>query len=135
LYGTLVRDRPKQMTDKSHWQKLAKAKYRKHCVEYEMQKLFDKKKVIFHNAKFDLAMLEYHFGFKFPRIEDTMLMHYMLNENPGTHGLKQLALKHTKYGNYERELEDFITGYCKRNGVLKAQFTWDMVPSSVSQLF
>ena len=104
-------------------------------VEYEMQKLFDKKKVIFHNAKFDLAMLEYHFGFKFPRIEDTMLMHYMLNENPGTHGLKQLALKHTKYGNYERELEDFIAGYCKRNGVLKAQFTWDMVPFDIMQVY
>ena len=104
-------------------------------IEYMMQELFTKKKVIFHNAKFDLAMLEYHFGFKFPRIEDTMLMHYMLNENPGTHGLKQLALKHTKYGNYERELTDFITGYCKRNGVLKAQFTWDMVPFDIMQVY
>ena len=104
-------------------------------IEYMMRELFTKKKVIFHNAKFDLAMLEYHFGFEFPRIEDTMLMHYMLNENPGTHGLKQLALKHTKYGNYERELTDFITGYCKRNGILKAQFTWDMVPFDIMQVY
>ncbi len=104
-------------------------------IEQMMQELFTKKKVIFHNAKFDLAMLEYHFGFEFPRIEDTMLMHYMLNENPGTHGLKQLALKHTKYGNYERELTDFIAGYCKRNGILKAQFTWDMVPFDIIQVY
>ena len=104
-------------------------------LEVLLQKLFTKKITVFHNAKFDIAMLEYHFGFKFPRIEDTMLMHYTLNENPGTHGLKQLALKHTKYGNYERELDDFIAVYCKRNGVLKAQFTWDMVPFDIMQKY
>ena len=104
-------------------------------VEALLQKLFTKKITVFHNAKFDMAMLEYHFGFKFPRIEDTMLIHYTLNENPGTHGLKQLAVKHTKYGNYERELEDFIAGYCKRNGVLKSQFTWESIPFDVMQFY
>lgn len=104
-------------------------------VEVLLQKLFTKKITIFHNAKFDLAMLEYHFNFEFPRIEDTMLMHYMLNENPGTHGLKQLALKHTKYGNYEQELHDYIAGYCKRNGVLKSQFTWESIPFEVMQVY
>jgi len=104
-------------------------------VEILLQKLFTKKITVFHNAKFDLAMLEYHFGFEFPRIEDTMLMHYMLNENPGTHGLKQLALKHTKYGNYEQELHDYIADYCKRNGVLKTQFTWESIPFDVMQVY
>ena len=104
-------------------------------VEALLQKLFTKKITVFHNAKFDMAMLEYHFGFEFPRIEDTMLIHYTLNENPGTHGLKQLAVKHTKYGNYERELEDFIAGYCKRNGVLKSQFTWESIPFDVMQFY
>jgi DNA polymerase I-like protein with 3'-5' exonuclease and polymerase domains len=104
-------------------------------VEILLQKLFTKKITIFHNAKFDLAMLEYHFNFEFPRIEDTMLMHYMLNENPGTHGLKQLALKHTKYGNYEQELHDYIASYCKRNGVLKSQFTWESIPFDVMQVY
>ena len=104
-------------------------------VEILLQKLFTKKITVFHNAKFDLAMLEYHFNFEFPRIEDTMLMHYMLNENPGTHGLKQLALKHTKYGNYEQELHDYIAGYCKRNGVLKSQFTWESIPFDVMQVY
>ena len=104
-------------------------------MEILLQKLFTKKITIFHNAKFDLAMLEYHFNFEFPRIEDTMLMHYMLNENPGTHGLKQLALKHTKYGNYEQELHDYIASYCKRNGVLKSQFTWESIPFDVMQVY
>ena len=60
-------------------------------IERLFQLLFDKKTVVFHNAKFDLAMLEYHFNFKFPKFEDTMLLHYCLEEQPGTHGLKQLA--------------------------------------------
>ena len=67
-------------------------------AEELLQLIFDKKRVVFHNAKFDIAFFEYHFGFKFPRFEDTMLMHYMLDEQPGTHGLKQLTLKHTPYG-------------------------------------
>tara|TARA_X000001382_G_scaffold123419_1_gene107183 strand:- start:13748 stop:15436 length:1689 start_codon:yes stop_codon:yes gene_type:complete len=104
-------------------------------VEDLLQKLFTKKITVFHNAKFDLAMLEYHFNFEFPRIEDTMLMHYMLNENPGTHGLKQLALKHTKYGNYEQDLHNYIADYCKRNGVLKSQFTWESIPFDVMQVY
>ena len=58
-------------------------------VEAKMQELFDKKTVVFHNAKFDLQWFRYHFNFKFPNFEDTMLMHYMFDEQPGTHGLKQ----------------------------------------------
>ena len=69
-----------------------------------LQQIFDKKKVVFHNSKFDIAFFRYQFGFKFPRFEDTMLMHYTLNENPGTHGLKQLALKFTPFGDYELSL-------------------------------
>ena len=57
-------------------------------VEAKMQELFDKKTVVFHNAKFDLQWFRYHFNFKFPNFEDTMLMHYMFDEQPGTHGLK-----------------------------------------------
>ena len=87
---------------------------------------FDKKTVIFHNAKFDLAFFEYHFNFKFPRFEDTMLLHYMLDENPGTHGLKQLSLKYTPYGDYEKGMYEWIDDYCRRNGILKGSFTWDL---------
>ena len=100
-------------------------------IEVKMQELFDKKTVVFHNAKFDLQWFEYHFNFKFPKFEDTMLMHYMFDENPGTHGLKQLAMKHTPYGDYEKPLEDWGNAYRKQHGILKAAFSYDLIPFDV----
>ena len=100
-------------------------------VEEKLQELFDKKRIIFHNAKFDLQWFEYHFNFKFPRFEDTMLMHYIFDENPGTHGLKQLALKHTPYGDYEKPLEDWGNEYRRKHGVLKAAFSYDLIPFDI----
>jgi DNA polymerase III epsilon subunit-like protein len=53
-----------------------------------------------HNAKYDIHMLRYHFNLSFDkafaenRLHDTMVLHYMLDERQGTHGLKQLALKY-----------------------------------------
>ena len=109
------------------------------CVDEEatslMQEIFNKKGVIMHNAKFDLAMLEYHFNFEFPRIDDTMLMSYMLNEVPGNHGLKTLAIKHTPYGDYEKPMYEFIQEYCRRNGMLRGDFTWDMIPFDLMQVY
>ena len=105
------------------------------CIDEQaenlLQQLFDKKRVVFHNAKFDIAFFEYHFGFKFPRFEDTMLMHYMLDEQPGTHGLKQLTLKHTPYGDYEKPMYQWIEDYRKRTGILKDSFSWDMIPFDI----
>lgn len=99
------------------------------------QKLFNEKIVVFHNAKFDLAMLEYHFGFKFPNFEDTMLLHYCLEENPGTHGLKQLAMEYTPYGDYEKPMHDWIDGYRKTHGILKNDFQWDVIPFDVMKIY
>jgi DNA polymerase I-like protein with 3'-5' exonuclease and polymerase domains len=104
-------------------------------VEQLLQYIFWHKIIVFHNAKFDIAMLEYHFNFTFARVEDTMLLHYLLNENPGTHGLKQLAMKHTIYGDYEKPLSDYIDNYCKRNRVLKSQFNWGMIPFDIMQVY
>ena len=100
-------------------------------AEELLQLIFDKKRVVFHNAKFDIAFFEYHFGFKFPRFEDTMLMHYMLDDQPGTHGLKQLTLKHTPYGDYEKPMYQWIEDYRKRTGILKDSFSWDMIPFDI----
>ena len=100
-------------------------------AEKMMQELFNKKRVVFHNSKFDLQWFEYHFNFEFPHFEDTMLMHYMFDENPGTHGLKTLAIKHTDYGDYEAELDTWIKDYLKRTGILKASFSYDLVPFEV----
>lgn len=97
-------------------------------VEAKLQELFRKKKVIFHNAKFDLVFFMFHFGWEFPDYDDTMLLHYLIDENPGTHGLKQLALKHTLYGDYEAPLHEFIDEYRKKHGVLKDNFSWEVIP-------
>ena len=76
-------------------------------AEELLQLIFDKKRVVFHNAKFDIAFFEYHFGFKFPRFEDTMLMHYMLDEQPGTHGLKQaVSVKELSKETEDKPLEN-----------------------------
>ena len=104
-------------------------------TESLLQTLFNQKTVVFHNAKFDMAFFEYHFHFKFPQFEDTMLLHYLVDENPGGHGLKQLAIKHTKYGDYEKPMYDWIAQYRKEHGVLKDQFTWDSIPFDVMKTY
>ena len=100
-------------------------------IEEKMQELFNKKTVVFHNAKFDLQWFTYHFNFEFPKFEDTMLMHYMFDENPGTHGLKQLAMNHTPYGDYEKPLEDWGIEYRRKHGILKEAFSYDLIPFDV----
>ena len=104
-------------------------------TEALLQELFNKKVVVFHNAKFDIAFFEYHFGFKFPRFEDTMLLHYLIDENPGTHGLKQLAMKFTPYGDYEKPMYDWIAQYKKEHGLRNDQFTWDMIPFDIMKTY
>ena len=104
-------------------------------VEELMQKIFNTKEVVFHNAKFDLAFFEYHFGFKFPKFHDTMLLHYCLEELPGTHGLKQLALKYTQYGDYEKPMHDWIATYKRQNRILKDDFTWESIPFNVMKTY
>tara|TARA_R110000744_G_scaffold25222_3_gene62759 strand:+ start:2206 stop:4482 length:2277 start_codon:yes stop_codon:yes gene_type:complete len=109
------------------------------CLDEEserlLQELFDKKIVVFHNAKFDLAFFEYHFNFNFPRFEDTMLLHYLIDENPGTHGLKQLSMKYTIYGDYEKPMYDWIDKYRKEHGILKNDFNWGDIPFDIMKLY
>jgi len=82
-----------------------------------------------------MAFFEYHFNFKFPRFEDTMLLHYLIDENPGTHGLKQLAMKFTPYGDYEKPMYDWIDQYRKENGILKGDFQWGWIPFDVMKTY
>ena len=102
-----------------------------------MQELFLTKQVVFHNAKYDLSMLIYHFHFKFHTdyrhplcYHDTMLMHYALDENNG-HGLKELAVKYTNLGFYEKELDDYKAAYCKAHKIKKEDFTYDLIPFDI----
>jgi len=109
------------------------------CLDEEserlLQAIFDSKIVVFHNAKFDLAFFEYHFNFQFPQFEDTMLLHYLIDENPGTHGLKQLSMKYTKYGDYEKPMYDWIANYRKEHGILKNEFNWGDIPFDIMKLY
>ena len=104
-------------------------------TERLLQELFDRKIVVFHNAKFDMAFFEYHFHFRFPRFEDTMLLHYLIDENPGGHGLKQLTMKFTPYGDYEKPMYDWIDQYRKEHGILKDQFNWGDIPFDVMKTY
>jgi len=93
--------------------------------------LFKSKKCIFHNAKFDTQFMEYELGFEFPDIEDTMLLHYCLEESVGTHGLKPLALRFTDLGDYERELDTYKKTWARQNKVKLADFNYGMLPSEI----
>lgn len=100
------------------------------CIEL-LQQLVREKTTVFHNAKFDMKFMQYHLGIRFYRVEDTMLLHYLLDERTGTHGLKQLAVKFTPYGDYEAELTEFINEYIKIHGIRKADFSYELIPFDV----
>ena len=100
-----------------------------------LQKLFNKYTVIFHNAKFDIAFFEYHFNFKFPKFEDTMLLSYLIDENPGNHGLKALSIKFTPYGDYEKPMYEWMDNYRKEHGILKSDFQWSSIPFDVMKTY
>lgn len=97
-----------------------------------LKEIIKKYDTVFHNMKFDFKMIRYHLGIDFDRsrVHDTMVMHYVLDETD-SHGLKQLALKYTDYGDYDSELDDFKKDYCKRNSILEENFTYDLIPFDI----
>jgi len=101
------------------------------CIEL-LNKIIAEYTIVFHNMKFDYKMIKYHLGIEFNRskVHDTMVMHYVLDE-ADSHGLKQLALKYTDYGDYDSELDDFKKEYCSKNGILQDDFTYDLIPFDV----
>jgi len=101
------------------------------CMEL-LQQIADRFTTVFHNMKFDYKMIGYHLGIRFDRsrVHDTMVMHYVLDETD-SHGLKQLALKYTDYGDYDSELDEFKREYCKTNGILQEDFTYDLIPFDI----
>lgn len=97
-----------------------------------LQKVANTFETVFHNMKFDYKMIKYHLDIDFDRsrVHDTMLMHYVLDENDG-HGLKALALKYTDYGDYDTALDDFKKEYCAEHGMLREDFTYDLIPYNI----
>ena len=107
-------------------------------VEELIQNLVDTRIIIFHNAKFDMKYMTYHFDIRFPAytgeyqtFEDTMLMHYVLDETQGTHGLKHLAIKYTSLGDYDKELVEYKKQYCKTHKIKQADFSYGFIPFEI----
>ena len=97
----------------------------------QLRYILKTKKVIFHNGKFDMQFLEYHLNWTFPDFEDTMLLHYCLEEAVGTHGLKTLAMKYTDLGDYERELDEYKKTFCRKSKIKLEDFNYSMLPSTI----
>jgi DNA polymerase I-like protein with 3'-5' exonuclease and polymerase domains len=93
--------------------------------------LFKSKNCVFHNAKFDMQFIEDELGFTFPQWEDTILMHYVLEEAVGTHGLKLLAMRFTDLGDYDRELDMFKKSFCRTNKIKVSEFNYGMLPLNI----
>lgn len=95
-----------------------------------LQKVISSRAVVLHNAKFDIKWFEYHLKLDFSECEvhDTMLMHYVLDERQGTHGLKSLTMKYGKLGDYDRELDEFKTKYCKDHKIKQEDFSYSYIP-------
>jgi DNA polymerase I-like protein with 3'-5' exonuclease and polymerase domains len=95
-----------------------------------LQVIFNHHPIVFHNMKFDYKMLRYHFGFTFKQVDDTMLEHYVLDEN-NPHGLKELAIKYTNYGDYDSPLKEFMKDYCSRYKILQEDFSYAYIPFDI----
>ena len=62
---------------------------------------------IWHNGKFDINFLNYN-GHRARVDEDTILLHYLLNENSGTHGLELLAMQLLGAADYKQALKSTL---------------------------
>lgn len=98
-----------------------------------LQKIVRKFPVVFHNAKFDMHFFSYHLGTDFTDciVHDTMIMHYVLDERQGTHGLKSLALTRTDMGDYDKALDDFKIDYCSKHGLKREDFSYAFIPFDI----
>lgn len=68
------------------------------------------------NEKFDRQHIRQALGVEPANVvRDTMLMHYVLDETRGTHGLKRLAFVYTGMGGYERPLDLHIGTHLEAN--------------------
>jgi DNA polymerase-1 len=76
-------------------------------VRSAMSSLLKNKRWIAHNGKFDLAGLKPIFG-EGTLYFDTMLASYCLDERPGTHGLKYLAVELLGAPKYDDEIGKYV---------------------------
>ena len=67
-----------------------------------------KVKWVGHNLYYDVLRIWTQLGYRFTQWYDTMLAHYLLNENRGTHGLKQLAMEELGAPNWESDIKKYL---------------------------
>jgi len=83
-------------------------------------------KLVGHNGKFDQHVLAQIHLDHVPVAFDTMLAHYALNEETGTHGLKQLV---SQYLNCDDDYEyRLVTSWFEKNKIKKEARRYGMVP-------
>lgn len=70
----------------------------------EISEFIDELFVVMHNGKFDLLWMWVHFGVQWPLDFDTMLAHYLIDENM-RHGLKFLAQVYCGAPDWEVDLD------------------------------
>jgi DNA polymerase-1 len=70
-----------------------------------LTELFKRNLSVAHNGKFDIEVLQ-RYGVRIKLAHDTMLMHYALDEQKGTHGLKSLASTYLGVPDYEARFID-----------------------------
>lgn len=87
---------------------------------------------LWHNGKFDINRLKYICNIDARVDEDTMLKHYAcINEKKGTHGLKDLGFLYLNAPKWDDELDKIKREYCKKNKVLLADFSYDLIPIEI----
>jgi uracil-DNA glycosylase family 4 len=72
-------------------------------TRHVLNEFFDRVYTIAHNGKFDTRFLRHHVGVRVKIDFDTILAHYSLNEEKGTHGLKDLTWEFFDLPDYEGE--------------------------------
>ena len=76
-------------------------------IKKQFARLASGKRWVGHNFKFDLHFLR-EAGLPAVHHEDTMLIHYVLDERRGTHGLKQLATELLSAPDYEADIKQYL---------------------------
>jgi len=76
-------------------------------IRNDLGRLLRSKRLVAHNGKFDLGGLYPVVG-PLELYGDTMLMSYSMDERPGHHGLKKLAIEKLGAPDYEEEIRKYV---------------------------
>ena len=82
-----------------------------------------------HNAQFDAARFVTQFNAHPVISEDTLLEHYVLDERPGTHDLKQLARKYLSVLDWEADIKQWVKKG-KGKGKSKSASSYANIPAA-----